>query len=303
MLKCPMCENQLNGNRICSACGYDVSEDYGKYPVFVKLSATDIQKYEQTRKKSSEPEKSLEKEWLYWAQSVQKEIGALETKAGQEIIQKMKTYYKDIMQGTNKAPNQTQSKVASKKPTVSFKPTVTGNRRITGTAKANGGMNNSFQENLLYHLRKAKYEGTLMDTSVLGRNNNKYTEINYMKLSEAELANYQGNCYYFGSGRTLNYENAVAYYKRAADKGNIDALNNLGNCYYYGNGVKKDDEKAIEYYRKAAEKMNVAGTYNLAYCYLTGTGTKQNKALADTLYERADTYNEVQKNMSNAKNR
>src|SRR4051812_16571882 len=44
---------------------------------------------------------------------------------------------------------------------------------------------------------------------------------------------------------------AVAWYQKAADLGNAQAMFNLGCCYEHGEGVEKqDDSKAVEWYRK-----------------------------------------------------
>ena len=47
---------------------------------------------------------------------------------------------------------------------------------------------------------------------------------------------------------------AVYWYKLAAEQGFAVAIFNLGVCYEYGNGVTKNLSEAIALYRKAAEK-------------------------------------------------
>ncbi len=299
MLKCPKCENRLNENKRCGVCGYDRSIDYGRYPVFSKLTAEEIKKYEQSMGKLTEQKNPLEEEWMQWAKSIQAEIGALESKVGQDVIQKMKSYYKVIIQNAYQT--------STPKPSIPKK-SVTPSKMASSVYGSSVGIGNSgvkiennflMNEALAYHKEKVQFKGSLLNTFVIGDKCER-VKSNSIEWSESEILNYRGNCYYFGSGRLKDYEKAVDCYKRAEKLGDVNALNNLGNCYFYGNGVKKNDEMAIEYYRKAAEKMNVAGTYNLAYCYLTGTGTKKNKGLADTLYQRAGVYYEVQKNSKDA---
>ena len=61
-----------------------------------------------------------------------------------------------------------------------------------------------------------------------------------------------GLCYYYGRGVARDYGEAVNLYRKAAEQGDADAQNNLGNCYYYGNGVAQDYGEAVKWYRKAA---------------------------------------------------
>ena len=63
-----------------------------------------------------------------------------------------------------------------------------------------------------------------------------------------------GVCYYTGTGIKEDKEEAVRWYRRAAENGNAMAQYNLGNCYYTGTGIKEDKEEAVRWYRKAAEQ-------------------------------------------------
>ncbi|WP_240333345.1 tetratricopeptide repeat protein [Helicobacter suis] len=48
-----------------------------------------------------------------------------------------------------------------------------------------------------------------------------------------------------------DYQKALAYFKKAADRGDAKAYNMLGVMYEMGKGVKKDLQKAEEYFKKA----------------------------------------------------
>ena len=48
-----------------------------------------------------------------------------------------------------------------------------------------------------------------------------------------------------------NKEEAVKWYRKAAEQGDADAQNSLGYYYERGEGVAKDLGKAIEWYRKS----------------------------------------------------
>ena len=50
-----------------------------------------------------------------------------------------------------------------------------------------------------------------------------------------------------------NMEKAVEWYQKAAEQGNINAMNELANMYENGLGVDQDEEKAAEWHAKAEE--------------------------------------------------
>ena len=51
-------------------------------------------------------------------------------------------------------------------------------------------------------------------------------------------------CYQNGTGVEKNEENAVVWYKKAAEQGDAEAQCALGECYYQARGVEKDDKEA-----------------------------------------------------------
>ena len=84
-------------------------------------------------------------------------------------------------------------------------------------------------------------------------------------------------------------EKAVAYFHKAVDAGNFEAMISLG-CYYTdGVVVEQDYDEAFKWFKCAAEDETYAGgLYNLARCYREGLGTKKNEAEADRLTALAD---------------
>ena len=52
-----------------------------------------------------------------------------------------------------------------------------------------------------------------------------------------------------------------------ANKGDVQAQNDLGECYYTGEGVEQDYVKAVEWVKKAADQGYVEAQKNLAVCY------------------------------------
>jgi uncharacterized protein len=73
--------------------------------------------------------------------------------------------------------------------------------------------------------------------------------------------------YDFGDGVPQNYEQAAAWYRKAAEQGLADAQNNLGSMYAKGQGVPQDYEQSIAWYRKAADQGLAAAQYNLGFRY------------------------------------
>ncbi len=71
-------------------------------------------------------------------------------------------------------------------------------------------------------------------------------------------------------------EEAVKWYRRAAEQGNATAQCNLGYCYDNGQGVEQNLEEAVKWYRKAAEQGNATAQCNLGFCYENGDGIEQN---------------------------
>ena len=57
-----------------------------------------------------------------------------------------------------------------------------------------------------------------------------------------------------GRGVPQDDEQAVHYYRLAADQGDPDGQVNLGVMYDNGRGVPQDDEQAAHYYRLAADQ-------------------------------------------------
>jgi TPR repeat protein/serine/threonine protein kinase len=88
-------------------------------------------------------------------------------------------------------------------------------------------------------------------------------------------------------GVPQNREEAVKWYRKAAEMGNLSAMNNLGAGYEDGHGVPKDIEESIKWYRKAAELGLALSQRNLAYAYLSGEGVSKNIETAIGWYKKA----------------
>lgn len=98
-----------------------------------------------------------------------------------------------------------------------------------------------------------------------------------------------GDWYYYGDGDDSepNYEKAVEWYRKAAEKNDSIALCRLGICYLEGKGVKKDEKKAVEYFEKAAQSGYSEAQYQLGVCYEKGKGVNEDKKKALNWYNEA----------------
>ena len=84
-----------------------------------------------------------------------------------------------------------------------------------------------------------------------------------------------------------SYEEAVSWFRRAADTGNTKAMHQLGICYFMGNGVTKSNKEAASWYRRAADTGNVEAMYQLGSCYHYGWGVPKDQKQADYWLDKA----------------
>lgn len=84
-----------------------------------------------------------------------------------------------------------------------------------------------------------------------------------------------GNRYKEGEGVVKNYEEAVKWYRKAAEQGYAGAQNNLAVMYEKGLGVPKDDSEAAKWYQRAAEKHEPHAQHSLGIMYRDGRGIPQ----------------------------
>jgi hypothetical protein len=83
------------------------------------------------------------------------------------------------------------------------------------------------------------------------------------------------------------YLEAVTWYRRAADQGNVLAQFNLGTMYHQGQGVPQDYAQALTWYRRAAAQGEAVAQYNLALLYEQGGGVPQDYQQAYFWYNLA----------------
>ena len=98
-----------------------------------------------------------------------------------------------------------------------------------------------------------------------------------------------GAWYARGWGGEEKKNQAVAWFEKAAHKGNTHAMYDLGLTYDNGHlGLTQSDTKANELWAVAAEKGNANSMVNLATCYAKGElGLTQSDTKANELYALA----------------
>jgi len=71
-----------------------------------------------------------------------------------------------------------------------------------------------------------------------------------------------------GKGVDIDRAEALAWYKKSAERGNLDAALKIAQMLELGDGVEADSELAVEWYRKAAEQGQIDAQYRLGIAYL-----------------------------------
>ena len=90
-----------------------------------------------------------------------------------------------------------------------------------------------------------------------------------------------------GTGTPVNKVEAVQWYRRAAEQGNLDAMTTLAVIYEDGDGVPVNMSEAIRLYSAAAERGDTSAQYFLGNKYLKGSGVAFDVRLARYWHSRA----------------
>lgn len=99
--------------------------------------------------------------------------------------------------------------------------------------------------------------------------------------------NMLGRCSQFGWGCALDLAEAVAYYRRAAELGDLWGQYNLGICTLRGLGTESDRKQAFLLFRKAALAGHAKSMNLLARFLEEGWETERNPQEALIWYQRA----------------
>jgi len=80
----------------------------------------------------------------------------------------------------------------------------------------------------------------------------------------------------FSSTWRKDKNEAIRWYRLAAEQGYARGQNHLGVCYANGSGVRMDKKEAVRLYRLSAGQGNQISQFNLGWCYRDGLGVKIN---------------------------
>ena len=82
-------------------------------------------------------------------------------------------------------------------------------------------------------------------------------------------------------------EQAVAWYRKAAEQGEASAQEELGMRFFTGKGVAKDLPAAFALWRKVADQGVATGQARLGLCYGYGLGVAKDPILAASWWRKA----------------
>lgn len=98
-----------------------------------------------------------------------------------------------------------------------------------------------------------------------------------------------GELYELGMGTDSDRQQALNWYRAAADNGHAEGAYQIGYAYYWGKGLDKDRGQAHAWFQRAAERGNQAAMPYLSKMYALGQGVPQDKAEAERWADRAAT--------------
>ena len=108
----------------------------------------------------------------------------------------------------------------------------------------------------------------LLNFSLYAQNSDITTLINKANTGDASAQNELGICYAKGKGVTEDLNEAIKWYRKAAEQGHAEAQNKVGNYYFDGKGgLPQDYVEAVKWYKKAAEQGEADAQYSLGVRY------------------------------------
>lgn len=133
---------------------------------------------------------------------------------------------------------------------------------------------------------KAAKQGGSDDEQTLNRFIDAWNSLTKSENPVAE--NMIGDCYAKGKGVFKDYEEAIKWYRKAAEKGHPEAQRNLGYSYFIShNGIQKNDVEAVKWFLKAAAQGETMAQYLLGICYRDGDGVRKDSTEAVKWWRRA----------------
>ena len=94
-----------------------------------------------------------------------------------------------------------------------------------------------------------------------------------------------------GLGCEKNAEEAVAWYTRGAEQGDLNAINGLAFCSLHGIGIEKNEQRGFELAMKAALRGHAPSQTIVGECFLEGRGVARDAERGETWLYRATRQN------------
>ena len=96
-----------------------------------------------------------------------------------------------------------------------------------------------------------------------------------------------GICYRDGQGVAEDATQAMKWLRKASNQGDGDADSDIGGLYLKGRGVPKDNAVAVSWFRKGAAKGSSFAMSDLAACYWAGIGVEKSAREAANWWKQA----------------
>lgn len=106
---------------------------------------------------------------------------------------------------------------------------------------------------------------------------------NYTKTYTVKEQYEMGSSYYDKG----NYQEAIKWYRKAAELGHPDAQSELGHMYFNGEGVPVNHEEALKWLSKAASQGDAIAQSTLGYMYKNGVGVPKNEDEAAKWFKKS----------------
>lgn len=104
---------------------------------------------------------------------------------------------------------------------------------------------------------------------------------------DVEAAFLMGTAFDEGLGVSVDYLEAMRWYRRAAHRGHVLAVHNIGNMYRDGRGVDEDPPAAVRWWLRAARAGDAIPALRLGEAFERGWGVDENRDRARFWYSRA----------------
>lgn len=151
------------------------------------------------------------------------------------------------------------------------------------------GISDTLAQQTIEHWSIAIYQLPLKNKPIMSNQNyfDEQIKINaHLGFADSQYQLAQHYEYGF-NGVQENINNAIKYYKQAAEQNHAKAQAKLGTLYYQGIVIQQNLEKSIQYFQKAIKQHEPLAANNLATCYEQGIGIEQNDIEAIRLYTLA----------------